>query len=66
MSPTTIPLNLRVPPETRDRVEKLSERYGNSLNGIANVALVLGVEALEQLQASASRAEEAERDGLIE
>lgn len=49
--PTTVPLNLRVSQSVKDRVVKQKDRYDSTIASISKVALVLGLEALERLEA---------------
>lgn len=46
--PTSVPLNLRVPPELRDRLDRLAERLPMfSRHKLAVLALAQGVAAVE-------------------
>lgn len=50
MATQTVPLSLRVSEKLRDRVDALSRRYDTSMNAVAKIALVIGLEAMERLQ----------------
>lgn len=44
-------LNMRISPPIRRRLDALADRYDQTITSMTRIAVVLGIEALEDLQA---------------